>query len=74
MTHLELTAVYEPVEDGWVQARIEELPGVITVAPTADSAREMLADALVEYLASFAGKAPPAAPGAHREILDVRIG
>jgi predicted RNase H-like HicB family nuclease len=73
MAHLALTAIYEPVENGWVQARIEELPGVITVAPTADAAREMLADALLEYLASFAGNAPPAAPGAHRETLDLRI-
>lgn len=74
MAHLELTAIYESVEDGWVQARIEELPGVITAAPTADAAREMLADALVEYLASFGGEATPPAPGAHRETLDVRIG
>jgi predicted RNase H-like HicB family nuclease len=74
MAHLTLTAIYEPVEQGWVQARIEQLPGVMTVAPTADQARDMLADALVEYLASFAGEAPPDAPGARRESLELRVG
>jgi predicted RNase H-like HicB family nuclease len=74
MAHLELTAIYEPVEDGWVQARIEELPGVITAAPTSAEAREMLVDALVEYLASFAGEAPADAPGARRETLDLHVG
>lgn len=45
-----LTAVYEPVENGWTQARIEELPEVITAAPTLEGAKELLADALREYL------------------------
>lgn len=74
MARLTLTAIYEPVEEGWVQARIEQLPGVITVAETAGQAREMLADALIEYLASFAGEAPSDAPGARREDLDLHVG
>ena len=49
-TSFELTAVFEPVEDGWVQARIAELPGVITAAPDREAAKDMLADALREYL------------------------
>lgn len=73
MAHLELTAIYEPVEEGWIQARIEQLPGVITVAPTAEEAREMLADALVEFLASFGGDNPPDAAGARRETLDLSV-
>ena len=48
-----LTAVYEDVEGGWVQATIEELPAVITVAPTASGAKELLLDALREYLLSL---------------------
>ena len=48
-TSFELTAVFEPVEDGWVQARIAELPGVITAAPDREAAKDMLADALREY-------------------------
>ena len=47
------TAVYEDVENGWVQARLVELPGVITVAPTRAAATESLADAYAEYVRSF---------------------
>ena len=57
-----LTAVYEPVEQGWVQARLAELPAVITAAPTLDAAREFLADALREYLLSLA-ESPSTAAG-----------
>jgi predicted RNase H-like HicB family nuclease len=49
-SRISLTAVYEPVENGWTQARIEELPGVITAALTLAEAKELLADALREYL------------------------
>jgi hypothetical protein len=47
-----LTAVYSQVEDGWIQARIEQLPAVVTAAPTAAEAKESLVDALTEYLLS----------------------
>lgn len=50
---LTLTAIYEPVEDGWVQARLAELPGVITAAPSRPEAEAMLLDALREFLLSF---------------------
>lgn len=52
-TKLSLTAVFEPVDEGWTQARIVELPAVITAGPTRDEAREMLLDALREYLLSL---------------------
>ncbi|MDQ3914181.1 MAG: hypothetical protein M3323_02455 [Actinomycetota bacterium] len=52
-----LTAVYEPVEDGWIQARIREMPGVITAAPTRAEAEELLLDALREFLLSFGAEA-----------------
>lgn len=48
-----LTAVYESVENGWVQARIREMPGVITAAPTRAEAQNLLLDALTEFLLSF---------------------
>lgn len=48
------TAVYEDVENGWVQARIAEIPGVVTAAPTRDEATEMLLDAFAEYVRSYA--------------------
>jgi predicted RNase H-like HicB family nuclease len=49
-TTFELTAVFRTVENGWVQASLQEVPGVITVAPTRAEAESMLADALHEYL------------------------
>ena len=71
-----LTAVYEPVEQGWVQARLAELPAVITAAPTLGAARELLADALREYLLSLA-ESPSTAAGqngaAHCEPLEIVI-
>jgi hypothetical protein len=50
---LPLTLVFETVEAGWTQVQIAEIPGVITCAPTHDEARELVADALREYLLSF---------------------
>lgn len=50
---LSLTAVYTPVEDGWIQAHLAELPGVVTVAESRAAAEEMLLDALHEYLRSL---------------------
>ena len=47
---VDLHVVFEPDEQGWVRATIEELPGVITCAPTRDEARELVRDALDEWL------------------------
>lgn len=57
------TAVYEDVENGWVQARLVEIPGVITTAPTRDEATESLLDALAEYVRSFADETAPPSGG-----------
>lgn len=75
-TRLSLTAIYEPVEDGWTQARIQELPAVITAAPSLDEAKELLLDALREYLLSLRG--PSAATElpvrSQQEPLDILLG
>ena len=47
---MELHVVFEPDEEGWVRATVEELPGVITCAPTLDEARKLVRDALDEWL------------------------
>lgn len=47
---LTFTARFETVEDDWVQATIDELPGVITAGRSHDEAKDMLADALHTYL------------------------
>jgi hypothetical protein len=55
---LQFTIVYEPVENGWTQARIAEYPPVITAAPTRAGAKELVLDALKEYWLSLADEAP----------------
>jgi predicted RNase H-like HicB family nuclease len=69
-----LTAVYEPDENGWTQARIEELPAVITAGSTLEEAKELLFDALREYLLSL-GEGAPAAPvgPAMRETFEIVV-
>lgn len=52
-SRVSFTAIFEPVENDWVQARIRELPGVITGAPSLEQGKDLLADALREYLLSF---------------------
>jgi predicted RNase H-like HicB family nuclease len=59
---LQLTPVYRQVEDGWTQAQLVELPGVITAAPSREEAQDMLLDALREFLLSFGPAVPEAVP------------
>jgi len=72
MPTLELSIVYEAVEDGWTQARIAEYPPVITAAPTREGAKEMVLDALREYLLSLTEE--PAASDGERERVALTIG
>lgn len=73
-TDLTWTAVFETVEDGWVQARVAELPGVITAAPTLAEAKDLLLDAVREYLLSLHSEPIEPATGAVRqEALHVVI-
>ena len=57
------TAVYDSVEGGLIQARLVEIPGVITVASTIEEATTSLVDAFAEYLRSFADEAVPRLAG-----------
>lgn len=50
---MELHVLFEPDEQGWVRATVEELPEVITCAPTHDEARTLVRDALGEWLAAL---------------------
>jgi predicted RNase H-like HicB family nuclease len=43
---LRFTAIYEDAGDGWVMARIVELPEVITQGASEEEAREMVQSAL----------------------------
>ena len=58
VTDSTLTVVFEDVEDGWVQARIAEVPAVITVGRDRDEARSLVEDALREYIRAIAGDEP----------------
>lgn len=75
-TRLTLTAVFEVVEDGWVQGRIEEFPGVITAAPNLAEAKDLLVDALGEFLLTQGSPGTFSKPGvaAIREQISVVIG
>jgi predicted RNase H-like HicB family nuclease len=68
-----LSIVYDAVENGWVQARIAELPGVITAAPTRSEARAMVLDALREYLLALRDAPPQEVPGEDREPVALEI-
>ena len=66
---IQLSIVYEPVEAGWVQARIEGIPEVITSGRSKAEARTLVLDALREYLLSLQGNG-----GAEdRELVDLLI-
>ena len=54
---IDLTIVYQPVENGWTQARIVELPAVITAGPSRDEAKALVLDALRDYLLSLRSEA-----------------
>ena len=71
---LRLTAVYEPDENGWISARVLEIPGVNTCGRTQDEAKELLVDAVREFVASLADAAERGASGATRyETLDIDL-
>lgn len=65
-------AHFEEVDEGWVQARIEELPAVITVGRDDREAHEFLIDALGEYLLSLAEPADTASSSSGRRA-DIEI-
>ena len=69
--HIPLTVIYESVEEGWTQATIAELPGVITAAPTREEAKVLVVDALHEYLRSL--ESEPPALGADSEPIQLLI-
>jgi len=71
---LSLTAVFRPVEDGWTEATIDEIHGVITAAPSLEEAKELLLDVLREYLLSFQEARPEIIDRATREPLEVLLG
>ena len=72
-TSLAFTVVLTPVDGGWVQAQLRELPGVVTCAPTEQEAREAVVDALSEYLSSFTAGSEEIGSGEAAGIVRVVI-
>jgi predicted RNase H-like HicB family nuclease len=71
---MELHVIFEPDEEGGAQASPEELPEAITCAPTLDLARELVRDALTEWLSALTGDERTArSAGATRETLTLSI-
>jgi predicted RNase H-like HicB family nuclease len=71
---MELHVVFEPDERGWVRATIEELPGVISCAQTMEEARELVRDALHEWLAALTREERASiGPDATRETLTLSV-
>jgi predicted RNase H-like HicB family nuclease len=71
---MELHVLFEPDERGWVCATIEELPSVITCAPTRAEARELVRDALDEWLAVLtSAERAMIGTGATRETLTLSV-
>ncbi len=66
---MKLTAVFETDEEGWINARVVELPGASTCARTLEEARDLLADAVRELVASYVEGEEPS--GASYETLEV---
>jgi predicted RNase H-like HicB family nuclease len=74
VNRIRLTAVFEPGEDGWINARVLELPGANTCARSIEEAKEMLADAVRELVASYADEVREAgSKGARYEMLDIDL-
>ncbi len=72
---LQLTVVYEQGEDGWVVARIREVPGAMSQGRTQGEARENVLDALRELVLSYLeeGETVPLQPGASVEAVRVTL-
>jgi predicted RNase H-like HicB family nuclease len=71
------TAIYEDAGDGWMMARIAELPEVITQGASEQEAREMVQSVLRDWLELYvqgeAGGTVEVPPGARSEPLELTI-
>jgi predicted RNase H-like HicB family nuclease len=49
MRNIDITAIYEPADEGGFIAYVEEIPGINSQGETLDEAKENLADAINFY-------------------------
>jgi predicted RNase H-like HicB family nuclease len=57
------TVLYQPIEDGWVMARVPELPGAVTQGRDLSEARMMIKEAVELLLESYRENAAKDVPG-----------
>ncbi len=68
------TAVHEPTDDGWIFARVLEVPGAFSQGCDVEEARKMLRDALLLMLETYRQEAErelEGREGTTRETLNV---
>jgi hypothetical protein len=70
---LSFTILYEEVEDGWIMARVAEMPGAISQGRTRAEARENVRDALRELRLHQQGSATGEGPADGMEPLELTI-
>lgn len=74
---VKFTVIYEDGGEGWVMARIAELPEVITQGATLEEARSMVTSALRDWLEFYvqerAGEHLEVPPGARSEPIELTI-
>ena len=74
---VKFTVMYEDVGEGWVMARIAEVPEVITQGATLEEARDMVRSALREWLEFYVQERSSehleVPPGARSEALELTI-
>lgn len=72
---LQLTVVYEEGEDGYILARVREVPAVMSQGRTHEEARDNVLDALRELVLSYLeeGEPSPLPEGASIEPLRVTL-
>jgi predicted RNase H-like HicB family nuclease len=70
---LSFTVVYEDVEDGWVMARVLEMPGAISQGRTREEARDNVRDALRELLLRHSNESAREPPRGQADSIEVTI-
>jgi predicted RNase H-like HicB family nuclease len=69
------TVIFEDAGEGWVMARVAEVPEVITQGATVDEARTMVQSALRDWLQFYvqeqAGGPIDIPPGAQSEAIEL---
>lgn len=71
---LRLTVVYEDLDDGWIMARVPEVPGAISQESSREQAREAVAEAVRDLLElRLQATAPAGEPAPGSDTLSLTV-